>query len=70
VAKAVTVVTGDSFWAIATQVATTRFGGSPSAAEVTSVWHALITANSNRLIQPGNPNLIYPGQVFVVPPPP
>ena len=70
VPTAISVATGDSFWSIATRVATTRFGASPSTAEITSVWHALITANANRLIQPGNPNLIYPGQVFVVPTPP
>jgi nucleoid-associated protein YgaU len=31
-------------------------------------WHRLIAANGDRLVDAGNPDLLYPGQVLVLPP--
>jgi nucleoid-associated protein YgaU len=30
-------------------------------------WVQLVAANTGNLVHPGNPDLIYPGQVLVVP---
>ena len=66
--RQVQVVFGDSFWTLATRLAADRLHESPSAAQIVPVWQALIAANSSRLPVPGNPDLIYPGQVFLLPP--
>lgn len=60
---------GDSFWTLARSVAAERLKRPPAPADIVPVWHALMIANVARLLSPGNPNLIYPGQIFVVPPP-
>lgn len=61
---------GDHFWSIAEQVLRDAWGRTPTDAEIVRYWDALITANQSRLADPGNPDLIYPGQTFTVPPPP
>jgi len=43
-------------------------GRAPSNAEITRYWLSLIAANRSRLIHPGNPNLIYVGQIVLLPP--
>jgi hypothetical protein len=53
---------GESFWAKAEQMR-----GSVSEAAVIDYWLALIDANRERLVRPGDPDLILPGQVFVLP---
>lgn len=58
----VEVATGDSFWTLAVALAD---GG--DIAEVTAVWSALIDANLDRLVEPGNPDLLHVGQVLIVP---
>lgn len=62
----VEVGAGDSFWTLAVALAD---GGddSPTTAEVTAVWASLIDANLDRLVEPGNPDLLHIGQVLVVP---
>jgi nucleoid-associated protein YgaU len=62
-----TVQTGDSFWSIAERVVSERLGHTATNAEVTPYWVQLVHANGDRLVEPGNPNLIYPGQVMVLP---
>jgi hypothetical protein len=61
----VEVVAGDSFWTLAGALAGS--GGTADTAEVTIVWSALIDANRDRLVEPGNPDLLHVGQVLVVP---
>ena len=39
-------------------------------AEVASYWRRLIAANEDRLVDPGNPDLLLPGQELVLPPVP
>lgn len=60
----VVVGSGDSFWTIAERVSTVR-GGAMS--DVANYWVKLLDANRSRLAQPDNPDLIYPGQQFLLP---
>jgi hypothetical protein len=55
----VVVAAGDSFWSIAVDEADGR--------EVTTYWRALIEANRDRLVDPSNPDLLYPDQVLRLP---
>lgn len=60
------VKAGEHFWAIAEHVVGLRSG--PSTQEqVREYWLRLIEANRQSLVEPGNPDLIMPGQVFVLP---
>ena len=61
---------GEHFWAKAEAVITSVWGRAPSDAEVVGYWQQLIEANRAAMADPGNPDLIYPGQVFTVPEPP
>jgi hypothetical protein len=54
----VVVRPGDSFWSIAEEEAD---------GDVVSYWRALIDANRDRLVDPGNPDLLYPEQVLRLP---
>lgn len=65
-----TVRPGEHFWAIAERVLTRAWGRSPSDAEVVPYWRQVIELNRVRLADPGNPDLVYPGQQFALPPPP
>jgi nucleoid-associated protein YgaU len=64
-----TVKSGDSFWSIAEIAITAHLGRPPSTAEVGSYWRRLMNANGNRLVHAGVPDLIFPGQTFVLPEP-
>ena len=61
---------GDSFWRIAELVLTERWGRPPSDAEVDPYWRAVVAANTRHLADPANPDLIFPGQTFDLPPVP
>lgn len=72
------VRSGDSFWSIAEETLIderrSEFDGG-SASEITDeeiagYWRILIAANEDRLIEPGNPDLILPGQELILPPVP
>ena len=56
------VAPGESFWSIAEDVV-----GAGTTAEITAYWRTLIDANRDRLVTP-DPDLVLPGQVFVLPP--
>ena len=62
-----TVAPGESFWSIAEDVVAESLGRAPSVAEIDGYWRALIDANRDRLASP-SPDLVRPGQVFVLPP--
>lgn len=64
-----TVKPGDSFWSIAEVAITAHLGRPPSLAEIGTYWHRVISANNERLVHAGVPDLIYPGQEFVLPQP-
>lgn len=65
-----TVRPGDHFWAIAERMLADAWGRSPSNDDVSPYWRSLVAANRHRLRDPGNPDLLFPGQVLVVPAPP
>jgi hypothetical protein len=63
------VEAGESFWTIATDVLGQAWGRPATDAEVDPFWRALVDANRDRLVS-DDPDLVLPGQVFEVPPPP
>lgn len=58
---------GEHFWSIAEQVVAERVGPSASEATVAAYWHRLVEVNRDRLVDPDDPDLILPGQVFELP---
>lgn len=62
-----TVRPGDHLWSIATRSLTDRLGRSPSAQEVVPHWQRLVELNRDRLRDPSNPDLIYPGDDVLLP---
>jgi hypothetical protein len=65
-----TVGSGEHFWSISTRVLAAAWGRAPSDVEVVPYWEQLIEANRDRLADRSNPDLLFPGQQLVVPPPP
>jgi len=63
-----TVQPGDCFWTIADDLLGRAWGRAPTDAEIVPYWLRLIEANRSELADPDNPHLIFPGQVFSVPP--
>lgn len=61
---------GDHFWSMAEQTLTRAWGRAPTDGEVVPYWRAVIEANRASLADRGNPDLLYPGQLLTVPPPP
>jgi len=66
-AREVTVQPGDSFWTIAEDAVAQRLGHPPTDAEVAAVWVRVLDANADRLVEPGNFDLILPGQAVLLP---
>lgn len=62
-----TVAPGESFWSIAADVVAGRVGHRPSDEEVARYWVALVRANAGRLPVPGDPDLLFAGDVLVLP---
>ena len=58
---------GDDLWSISEDRLETDLEREAADPEVAPYWRTVIDANQDRFIQPGNPNLIYPGQVLVLP---
>jgi len=65
-----TVRPGDHLWGVAERSLAGAWGRPPTDAEVDPYWSALVDANRPGLRDPANPDLVFPGQVLVVPPPP
>ena len=65
-----TVRPGDHLWAVAEQVLIEAWERAPTDAEVDPYWRAVVERNRSVLRVPGNPDLVFPGQVLAVPPPP
>jgi hypothetical protein len=65
--REVTVEVGDSFWRVAERVVAAHGDTPPTDAEVTRYWQRLIEHNRDRLTDPDEPDLLYPGQVLVLP---
>lgn len=58
---------GDSFWSIA-EAQLQLLGRVPTDREVARYWERLVAANVAQLADPGNPDLLYPGQILELPP--
>jgi hypothetical protein len=63
-----TVETGDSFWSIAAETLA-QAGEAPNDRRVIGYWRRVVEANRGRLLDPGNPDLLVPGQQLVLPDP-
>lgn len=63
-----TVAPGESLWTIAQDVMSDAWQRQPTDAETDPFWRALVERNRDRLVDPTDPGLIHPGQVFEVPP--
>jgi hypothetical protein len=60
---------GDHLWSIAESHLGDALGRIPTDAEIAPYWRRLIEHNRLRLADPDEPDLIFPGQVFELPPP-
>lgn len=58
---------GEHFWSIAQQVVIERDGPTASDVAVAAYWRTLVEVNRDRLVDPGNPDLILPGQILDLP---
>ena len=65
-----TVAPGDSFWSVAERLVAQAAERAPSDAEIAPYWRQLVEDNRSRLRDPSNADLLFPGQVLVVPAPP
>ena len=61
---------GQSLWTIARDVESVRRGRPASDREVSAYWRTLIDSNRDLLADRRNPHLVFPGQVFRIPPGP
>jgi hypothetical protein len=59
---------GDHFWRIAAAQVSAAVGRPATDAEIAPYWRQLVAANRDRLADPANPDLVFPGQQFVLPP--
>ncbi|MCC6437901.1 MAG: LysM peptidoglycan-binding domain-containing protein [Acidimicrobiales bacterium] len=66
----VTVERGEHLWQLATEALTDAWGRPPTDPELAPYWSEMIELNRDHLAPPGDPNLIYTGQQFIVPPVP
>ncbi len=65
--REVAVGPGDSFWRLAERHEAERLGRLPSEGEAAACWTQLVALNRHRLVVPGNPDLLFPGQVLQLP---
>jgi hypothetical protein len=65
-----TVGPGDHLWSIAERTLAEAWGRPPTDPELGTYWRAVVEENRLRLADPANPDLVFPGQVLVVPAPP
>jgi len=64
------VASGENFWVIAHETLADHLGRADlEDAEIAVYWRRLVAANEDRLIEPGNPDLLLPGQQLVIPDP-
>ncbi len=58
---------GDHFWTIAERVLAQSWGRAVTEDEIMPFWQQLVEVNRSGLIDPGNPDLILPGQALTIP---
>ena len=64
----VTLRPGDHLWLVAERALTAADHQQPTNARIEHYWRALIDANRDRLADPANPDLVYAGQILLLPP--
>lgn len=62
-----TVKPGEDLWSITESVLATRLGHPPDQREVAALWLRVIDANRPDLPDPANPNLIFAGDIVMIP---
>jgi len=65
-----TVLPGESLWSIAETTLTNALGRTPTPAALAQYWWQVVGANRAHLPDPANPDLIFPADQVIVPPPP
>jgi serine/threonine protein kinase len=63
-----TIGAGDHLWRVAEQSLMLAWGRRPTSLETDTYWRSLIAANRMQLADPRNPDLVFVGQVFDLPP--
>jgi hypothetical protein len=58
---------GDNLWSVAEATLSWAWGRPPSDAEIDGYWLEVIAANRARLAHGDEPDLVFPGQVFLLP---
>jgi nucleoid-associated protein YgaU len=61
------VVAGEHLWSIAADHLAGHLDRVPTEAEITPHWQRLVEENRDRLANPDDPDLIFPGQRLVLP---
>ncbi|MCX7621719.1 MAG: hypothetical protein N2037_12855, partial [Acidimicrobiales bacterium] len=63
-----TIAPGEHLWHVSATTLARAWSRPPTNAEIASYLNQLIRLNADRFVVPGEPDLVYPGQVFVLPP--
>jgi hypothetical protein len=63
-----TITAGDHLWGLSAAALSTAWGRSPTDAEVLGYVAAVVALNADRFVVAGQPDLVFPGQVFARPP--
>jgi hypothetical protein len=58
---------GESFWSISADVVRASLEGPATEAEIAAHWRRFVAMNADRLVRPGDPDLIVPGQHLILP---
>lgn len=66
--RRVTVRPGDHLWGLAESDVAAHVGGTPDEATVQLHWASVVEANRDRLVVPGDPDLVLPDQHLLLPP--
>lgn len=66
--RRVTVRPGDHLWGLAERDVAAHVGGTPDEATVRRHWASVVEANRDRLVVPGDPDLVLPDQHLLLPP--
>lgn len=64
------VAPGDHLWSVAARLLQESWGRAVTDDEVAPYWRTVVEANADRLVEPSNADLIFPGQILAVPTPP
>jgi hypothetical protein len=67
---AVTLGPGDHLWSVAARTLAAAWGRVPSEREVAPYWRLVVERNRAGLPNPGDPDLVFPGEVVHLPPVP